>query len=124
MSKSALEIVQAFQQSQASGTDEWQSLFADDIVFKGPVAFCEGKEANIELNKQFFPLIKSYVHKSSMEQGSMATIEGTFTVSTPKGNEISFDMAEIYEIKNGKIQSIRVYYDAEEFRKEFAPVEA
>ena len=30
-------------------------------------------------------------------------------------------MAEIYEIKDGKIQNIRVYYDAEEFRNEFTP---
>jgi hypothetical protein len=29
-------------------------------------------------------------------------------------------MAEVYLIKEGKIENIRVYYDAEQFRKEFA----
>ena len=121
MTKTALEIVQTFQQSMGSGTSEWETLFAEDIIFKGPVNTVIGKEANIELNKNFFPLVKGYEPISHFEQGNFVALEGVFTVATPKGNTIKLEMAEIYEIKEGKIQNMRMYYDAEEFRNEFAP---
>jgi hypothetical protein len=43
----------------------------------------------------------------------------SYPVATPKGNEITLTMSEIYSVEKEKIQGIRVYYDAEEFRKEF-----
>lgn len=121
MTKTALEIVQTFQQSMGNGTNEWENLFTDDITFKGPVDTVTGKEANIELNKGFFPMVKGYEPISHFEQGNLVALEGIFTIATPKGNIIKLEMAEIYEIKEGKIQNIKVYYDAEEFRTEFAP---
>lgn len=121
MTKTALEIVQTFQQSMGSGSDEWENLFTEDITFKGPVDTVIGRQANIELNKGFFPRVKAYEPLSHFEQGNFVALEGIFTVATPKGNTIKLEMAEIYEIKDGKIQNIRVYYDAEEFRNEFTP---
>lgn len=117
----ALQTVQNFQKSLENGTDDWQSLLADDVVFKGPVDTVKGKGPNIELNKGFRPMIKGYKSSKAFGQGDLVALEGTFTVSTPKGNTIQLAMAEIYEVKNGKIQNINVYYDAEEFRREFAP---
>jgi len=119
MSK-ALEIVQAFQMSLGSGTDQWESLTTEDITFKGPVDQVSGKEKFIELNKGFFPMVRGYEPLHSFGDDSHASLEGTFKVATPKGNEITLEMAEVYSIAEGKIQSIRVYYDAEEFRKEFS----
>jgi hypothetical protein len=40
-------------------------------------------------------------------------------VATPSGKVIVLDMAEFYEINDGKIKSVKVHYDAQEFRKEF-----
>lgn len=122
MTKKALQIVQEFQQSIERGTDDWQNLFAEDVIFKGPVDTVIGKKANIELNKNFFPLVKEYKPKTHFEQGKWVCLEGTFVVNTPAGNTLTMDMAEIYEIVDEKIQNMRVYYDAEEFRKEFSKV--
>jgi limonene-1,2-epoxide hydrolase len=118
--KGALGIVQDFQHGLASGGDDWTRLITDDIAFIGPVAQVHGKEAFIELNRGFFPNVRGYQPITAFEQGNRALLEGVFTVHSPaSGNEISFGMAEIYETENGKIQTIRVYYDAEEFRREF-----
>lgn len=121
MSKTALETVQAFQQSLGSGTNEWEQLLAEDIEFVGPVDQVSGRVANIELNKGFAPLMRGYEPIVHFEQGNHVLLEGVFTVATPSGGTIELKMAEIYEIVNGKIQHMRVYYDAEEFRKEFTP---
>ncbi len=39
-------------------------------------------------------------------------------IAMPSGKTITLDMSEWYEIIDGKIQNIKVYYDAESFRKE------
>lgn len=119
MNKTALETVEAFQMSMGSGTNEWKNLIAEDITFKGPVDQVSSKEAFIQLNNGFFPMVRGYEHLNSFGNETFASVEGTFRVATPKGNEIELEMAEVYTVEDGKIQSIRVYYDAEEFRKEF-----
>lgn len=117
--KTALEIVQGFQLSVGSGTSDWQSLISDNITFKGPVADVKGKQPFIKLNEEFFPMVRGYEPVNAFEQGNFVCLEGKFKVASPKGKEIDLIMAEVYTVENGKIQSIRVYYDAEEFRKEF-----
>lgn len=119
MTTTSLQIVQNFQQSMGMGTTEWQNLFAEDIHFKGPVADVKGKEANIKLNIDFFPSVKGYTPIHVFEQGSFVSLEGTYTLAAPSGKTIELNMSEIYEIQDGKIKNIRVYYDAEEFRREF-----
>ncbi len=117
---SALQTVQNYQQLMGGGSQEWTNLLADNVTFTGPaVGEVRGKDRLIELNNGFFPMVRGYRPVSAFGQGDFALLEGVFTVAAPSGKEISFDMAEVYEVKGGKIQNIRVYYDAEEFRKEF-----
>ena len=120
MSKSALEVVQNFQMSLGSGGNDWTNLVSENIHFKGPVDECKGKPKFIELNSGFFPRVKGYEPLNAFGNEQCATLEGTFKVETPKGNIIDLLMAEVYTVNEGKIDSIRVYYDAEEFRQEFA----
>jgi hypothetical protein len=119
MNKTALQTVQNFQISLGNKTDEWMKLISDNISFTGPVAQVSGKEKFIELNKGFFPMVRGYEQLNAFENGNFVCLEGKYRVVTPKNNEIEFKMAEVYTIEREKIQSIRVYYDAEEFRKEF-----
>ena len=119
MSKTALQTVQSFQMSMGSGTNDWTDLVSEKITFQGPVADVKGKAKFIELNKGFFPLVKGYEPINVFEQGNFVCLEGRFKVATPKGNVIELTMAEVYTVEKGIIQGIRVYYDAEEFRKEF-----
>lgn len=121
--KTALETVQLFQQSLATGTDDWQNLFSDDVVFSGPVDTVKGKTANIELNKGFMPLVQGYEPKNLISEGDLVVMEGTYTIKAPSGKMIKLLTAEVYEILDAKIQNIRIYYDAEEFRKEFTPAQ-
>lgn len=122
MTKSALQIVQNFQDAMVTGGSDCEALISKDIIFKGPVDTVKGQAAFIELNKGFMPLVQNYASKNMIEQGNFAVLEGTYTVSTPAGKTIDLDTMEMYETHDGLIQNVRIYYDAEEFRKEFAPV--
>ena len=120
MSQSALEIIGTFQQKMNSGDETWTELFHEDVHFKGPVDETHGKASFIELNNNFMPMVQGYQPAREFEQGSLAMLEGVFTVKAPSGKNIDLEIAEIYEVIDGKIKSMRIYYDAEEFRKEFA----
>lgn len=120
MTKSTLETVQAFQQLLGTGSREWEDLLAEDISFVGPVDQVHGKAANIELNKNFFPLVKNYELKTAIEQGRYAVIEGVYTIATPSRGELELATAEIFEVVGGLIQNIKIYYDAQAFRKAFS----
>ncbi len=118
MSNSALQTVQQYQQLIGNGSDEWVNLVADDITFIGPVADeVHGKETYVKMSKGFYPLIKGYEPISSFEQGNRAVLEGIFTLQPPNGKAFSFAMAEVYEIENGQIHALRVYFDGEQMRK-------
>ena len=58
--------------------------------------------------------------KKAVEVDGYVVTQVEIDVAMPSGKTITLDMNEWYEIKQGKIQSIKVYYDAEEFRKELA----
>ena len=118
MEKSPMEVFQAFGQGMMSGTDAWQDYIADDIVFDGPVDQVKGKEAFIELNKAFMPAIRGNKMKQAVESGNYVITQIEMQVAMESGKTITLDMCEWYEIKDGKIQSMKIYYDAQEFRKE------
>ena len=54
----------------------------------------------------------------AIEKDNWVITQVEMQVATSSGKIITLDMNEWYEMKNGKIQSIKVYYDADEFRKE------
>lgn len=79
-----------------------------------------GKERFIQLNRGFFPLVQEYKPVNAFEGTNSVCLEGIFKVKTPKGNVIDLETVEVYSIKEEKIENVRVYYDAEQFRKEFS----
>lgn len=113
-----MEVFQAFGQGMMSGTDSWKDYIADDIIFIGPVDQVSGKDAFIKLNESFMPAIRGNRMKQVVESGNWAITQIEMQVAMESGKTITLDMSEWYEIKDEKIQSIKVYYDAEEFRKE------
>jgi len=118
MEKSAMEVFQAFGQGMMSGTDSWKKYIADDIKFVGPVDQVNGKEAFIKLNESFMPAIRGNNMKQAVESGNYVITQLEMQVAMESGKTITLDMCEWYEIKDGQIQSMKIYYDAEEFRKE------
>ena len=120
MGNSPMQVYQKFGQGLMSGTDSWKEVVANDIVFTGPAAHVEGIDAFAELNAGFFPLVRGNEMHRAVEAGEFVVTQISIELAAPSGKVITLDMSEWYEIKDGKIQTIKVYYDAEEFRKEMA----
>jgi ketosteroid isomerase-like protein len=118
MKKTPMEIFQAFGQGMMSGTDSWKEVIDDNITFTGPAAQVSGFEAFVELNEGFMAMVRGNRMKKAVEVENFVITQVEIDVAMPSGKTITLDMNEWYEIRDGKIQSIKVYYDAEEFRKE------
>lgn len=119
MTKKASQVLQEFQESMGAQTSKWMELMAEDIVFQGPVDRVEGKEANIKLNMEFGKLIRGVQPISMTENENSVSTQMVFKLETPSGNIIDLEIAEFYTIEDGKIKSIRIYYDPTEYKKEF-----
>jgi len=118
MEKSPMEVFQVFGQGLMSGTDSWKDVVAKNVTFTGPVDQVNGLEAFANLNENFMPMMKSNQVKQVLEAENFVITQVLWDLAMPSGNTVQLDMTEWYEIKDGKIRSIKVYYDAEELRKE------
>ena len=118
MEKTPMQVFQAFGEGMMSGTDSWKDVLSDDITFNGPAAQVNGLEDFIGLNEGFMSMVRGNRMKKAVEVEDYVVTQVEIDVAMPSGKTITLDMNEWYEIKNGKIKSIKVYYDAEEFRKE------
>ena len=113
-----MQVVHGFGAGMASGTDSWKQFIAEDITFNGPAAQVSGIQAFIELNEGFMSMVRGNRMNKAVEVDNYVITQVEIDVAMPSGKTITLDMSEWYETKDGKIQSIKVYYDAEEFRKE------
>jgi len=113
-----MEVFQAFGQGLMSGTDSWKEVVAENVIFTGPVDQVKGLEAFAKLNEGFMPMIRGNEMKQAVESGNFVITQLLMDIAMPSGKVVKLDMSEWFEIKDGKIQSIKIYYDAEEFRKE------
>ncbi|WP_422858671.1 nuclear transport factor 2 family protein [Flagellimonas sp. S174] len=119
-SATTLEVFKKFDEGLKSGTDSWQEVISNDVQFIGPAAQVKGKKDFIELNMSFAPMIKGSTLKEIVSNEDWVITQVEFNVSMPSGKVITLDMSEWYRIADGKIQSVKVFYDAEEFRKEMS----
>ncbi|MDO5978958.1 nuclear transport factor 2 family protein [Flavivirga spongiicola] len=119
MKKTALEILEVFQQSISAQTPDWMDLMDENIVFQGPVDKVEGKEANINLHLEFGKLIRGHELLSITGGENIVSTQVILKIETPSGKIIALDIAEFYTIEEGKIKAMKIYYDPTEYKKEF-----
>lgn len=112
-----MDVFQAFGQAQMSGTNAWKDLVTPDVSFTGPVAKAQGLEEFSRMMADFGPMVRGMEMKQVVEAGDHVITQIAMVVAMPSGSTIQLDMCEWYEVRDGKIKSIRVYYDADEYRR-------
>jgi len=97
------------------------SFFADDVVDVGPDGTFKGK-AEVKRHFEFllhqvteFKLIETGIYA----EGNVVTHEYVTEGATKEG-KLSFSSVAVAEIKNGKVQRIRSYYDRLAIAKQMA----
>jgi ketosteroid isomerase-like protein len=99
----------------------WEEVIADDFKFIGgdmtktePVI---GKAAYIEVINRFSKLFKSMRVKEMIIDGDSACVIGNYDYEFPVGKKINGDVAEIWKVKNGKLDSLTIFFDTLSFER-------
>lgn len=98
----------------------WESVIADDFSYTGgllkatPLA---GKAAYIEVIKRFSRVFQSMRVKQMIVDGENASVIGNYDFRFPNGETINGDVSEIWTAKNGKLNSLTIFFDTLTFDK-------
>lgn len=97
----------------------WESVIADDFEYVGgdmkntqPVI---GKQAYVEIIKRFSQRFESMHVKRMVVEGDKASVIGNYNFVFPNGVKINGNVSENWTVKNGKLQSLTLYFDTATF---------
>jgi len=98
----------------------WESVISDDFKFVGgdmtktdPVL---GKAAYIEVIKRFGSLFKAMRVKETIVEGDRAFVRANYDYVFPNGKSMNGDVAELWRVKDGKLDSLTIFFDTGTFQ--------
>ena len=98
---------------------EWESVISDDFIFQDCVmtrtAPVKRKKAYIEVIERFSRVFKSMHVKNMIVEGEKACVIGNYDYIFPNGISMNGDVAEIWTAKNGKLNSLTIFFDTHTF---------
>ena len=93
----------------------WESVIADDFRYTGGDMTKQepliGKQAYIEVIKRFSQVFTAMRVKEMIVRDDTACVIGNYDLRFPNGHEINGNVAELWTAKNGKLQSLTIYFD-------------
>lgn len=97
----------------------WEDTIADDFQYRGgdmnntqPIV---GKQAYIEIIKRFSQRFESMRVKQMVVDGDKASVIGNYDFQFPNGHKINGDVSENWTAKDGKLQSLTIFFDTHTF---------
>ena len=110
------ETVQSYLNSISNG---FESLLADNArftSFTSPVRAVSGKPAFVAATKNFYAKVAGFELRDLMIDGDRACALTRYQVRGPNGDTFSSDVAEIFTVKSGKVDSLAIYFDATPYK--------
>jgi ketosteroid isomerase-like protein len=99
----------------------WESVISDDFKFTGgdmtKTAPTIGKAAYIEVIQRFSRVFQNMRVKEMIVEGDNACVIGNYDFKFPNGASVNGDVAEIWKAKNGKLDSLAIFFDTLTFDK-------
>lgn len=98
----------------------WESVLAEDFRFVGgdmmnpkPVV---GKEAYVQIIGNFSRLFTEMRVKNMIVEGDEACVIGNYDYVFPGGQKVNADVAEIWQVKNGQLAALTIFFDTDAFK--------
>ena len=100
--------------------DGWQASLSDELVFDSytsPIKQINGKEPYLQATNGFYSSIRKMRVRELITDGNKAVALTHYDLMPAPGREISTDVAEIFTVQNGQIDSLAIYFDSAPFPK-------
>jgi ketosteroid isomerase-like protein len=104
---------------------DWPTVIADDFEYVGggmdnikPVV---GKQAYIQIIERFSERFETMRVKQMIVEGDKASVIANYDFQFPNGVKINGNVSENWIVKNGKLQSLTLYFDTLTFMTNLKP---
>ena len=99
----------------------WESFLADDIAFTSytnPVKQLKGRDACLQALKRFYSMVANVSVGDLIVEGDKACALTSYELQPPTGAPaFESDVAEIFSVSSGKIDSFAIYFDTAPYPK-------
>ena len=98
----------------------WEAFLSDEMTFTSytsPIRQLTGRSAFLEGTRRFYSMIKALEVKGVVVDGERACALTRYELQPPGGPVFESHVAEIFELREGKIQSLDIYFDSASFPK-------
>ena len=112
-------IIERYFDALKSGAD-WKPLFSESMTFtsfSSPVKRVEGRAAFVKATQRFYTSVASTEVRTLIVDGDQACALTHYDLRSPSGNAFSSDVAEIFHVMDGRIDSFAIYFDTAPFPK-------
>jgi ketosteroid isomerase-like protein len=91
----------------------WEAALSDDFAFTGGSAGngSQGKAQYAEVLRQFGRMFDTVNVKRVLVDGDNACVIATYGAISPAGGRRTFDVAELWTARDGKLASLAIYFD-------------
>jgi ketosteroid isomerase-like protein len=98
----------------------WQDFLSAKLRFTSfttPIKRVTGRDEYLEATKRFFSMIKAVDIKGILVEGDKACVLTRYELQPPGGPVFESHVAELFEVRDGKITAFDIYFDSAPFPK-------
>ena len=98
----------------------WDSFLSDALIFTSftsPNKRVAGRAAYLESTRRFYSMIAGLEVRDLLIDGHKACALTRYELQPPGGPAFGCDVAEVFEVRDGKIRSFDIYFDGSSFPK-------
>jgi ketosteroid isomerase-like protein len=112
------DIVQRYYKSLEEKSDDWKDIYSDDVVFSdaSQVLLAKGKEEVVKALILFLNGVTGVKIKELIVEDDRSCAIISYDYVNSKKERMNQDVAEILEVKNGKLTKQTIYFDLTAFR--------
>jgi ketosteroid isomerase-like protein len=112
------EIVHQYYDNLAQKNESWQSLFAEDITFSDSAMNMNeaGKDGVSNSFNQFLKSVEDLRVKLMVAENETVCAIVSYDYVNQHEEKMNQDVAEVWQVKNGKLSSLVLYFDYTAFR--------
>jgi len=94
----------------------WSNLLADDFLLTGTVAK-ESRGRDPYVNNNFFKSVRGLRVREMITEGDSGFAIVSYDLITPRGKPFTSEVAEFWKAKDGRLDSVSIYFDTTAFSK-------
>jgi len=116
---STQDTIKGYYRSLSNKDDKWQELWSEDAVFSdaSQTLVAKGREAVIQSFKPFLKAVARLNVSQTIVEGEKACFIISYTYVNPKQEQLNQDVAEVWEVRNGQLAKLTIYFDLTAYRR-------